>query len=135
MAVAGERLTTSWEVILRLLEAVPTAKDATTVSLAFQCVHLVAADLMPALPANLLRSSLEVVSLYAAQEVKPFSSELTSQTTALPSTLHSNRYSWSCKGLRAGSGIKGYYNVARQPLWPYVSGNNLLSAGKSLSTL
>lgn len=65
----GERLTTSWEVILRLLEAVPTGRDGVTVSLAFQSVHLVAADLMPNLPASLLRSSLEVVSLYASQQV------------------------------------------------------------------
>lgn len=69
MIVAGERLTTSWEAVLRLLEAVPGGNDAITVSLAFQSVHLVAADLMPSLPANLLRSSLEMVSLYAVQQV------------------------------------------------------------------
>ena len=69
MVVAGERLTTSWEAVLRLLEAVPGGNDAVTVSLAFQSVHLVAADLMPSLPANLLRSSLEMVSLYAVQQV------------------------------------------------------------------
>ena len=68
-AGAGERLTTSWEAVLRLLELVPNGNDATTVSLAFQSVHLVAADLMPSLPANLLRSSLEMVSLYAVQQV------------------------------------------------------------------
>ena len=66
---AGERLTTSWEAVLRLLEVVPNGNDATTVSLAFQSVHLVAADLMPSLPANLLKSSLEMVSLYAVQQV------------------------------------------------------------------
>ena len=66
---AGERLTTSWEVILRLLEGVMAGNDAATVSLAFQSVHLVAADLMPNLPASLLKSSLEVVSMYARQQV------------------------------------------------------------------
>lgn len=55
--------------MLRLLEMVAKGEDAATVSLAFQSVQLVAADLMPSLPANLLRSSLEVVSLYATQQV------------------------------------------------------------------
>jgi hypothetical protein len=71
---AGEQLSTGWETVLRLLEIVPKGEEAATVSLAFQSVQLVAADLMPSLPANLLRSSLEVVSLYATQQASTFPS-------------------------------------------------------------
>ena len=69
--VAGEQLSSGWEVVLRLLETVPKLEDAPCISLAFQSVQLVAADFMSNLPARLLRSALEVAALYAAQQVCP----------------------------------------------------------------
>lgn len=67
---AGEQLMTGWEVILKMLEVVPKWEEATTIALAFQGVQLVATDCMPNLPAQLLRTSLEVSALYASQQVR-----------------------------------------------------------------
>lgn len=66
----GEQLSTGWEMILKLLEAVPQNEEAQTISMAFQSIQLVAADFMPHLPARLLKSSLDVTALYAFQQVR-----------------------------------------------------------------
>lgn len=66
---AGEQLSTGWDPILRILEAVPEAEEGTSVGLAFQSVQLLASDYMSALPPSLLRKCLEVAALYGAQQV------------------------------------------------------------------
>ncbi len=66
---AGEQLSTGWEPLLRILEAVPEAEDAACVSLAFQSVQLLASDYMSALPPPLLRKCLHTAALYGGQQV------------------------------------------------------------------
>lgn len=65
----GEQLSTGWEPILRILEAVPEAEDGACVSLAFQSVQLLASDYMSALPPQLLRKCLQASALYGVQQV------------------------------------------------------------------
>lgn len=68
---AGEQLSTGWDPILRILEAVPEVEEqAAVVGLAFQSVQLLASDYMSALPPQLLRKCLEVAALYGAQQVR-----------------------------------------------------------------
>lgn len=67
---AGEQLSTGWDPILRILEAVPEAEDVASVGLAFQSVQLLASDYMSSLPPSLLRKCLEVAALYGAQQVR-----------------------------------------------------------------
>ncbi|EIE25629.1 hypothetical protein COCSUDRAFT_83636 [Coccomyxa subellipsoidea C-169] len=65
----GEQLSTGWDPILRILEAVPEVEEqAAVVGLAFQSVQLLASDYMSALPPQLLRKCLEVAALYGAQQ-------------------------------------------------------------------
>ncbi|BDA41918.1 Protein MON2 homolog [Coccomyxa sp. Obi] len=64
----GEQLSTGWDPILRILEAVPEAEEAASVGLAFQSVQLLASDYMSSLPPSLLRKCLEVAALYGAQQ-------------------------------------------------------------------
>ncbi len=66
---AGEQLSTGWDPILRILEAVPEAEEAASVGLAFQSVQLLASDYMSSLPPSLLRKYLEIAALYGAQQV------------------------------------------------------------------
>ena len=68
---AGEQLSTGWEPLLRILEAVPEAEDAPCVSLAFQSVQLLASDYMSArCRPPLLRKCLQAAALYGAQQVR-----------------------------------------------------------------
>ena len=63
--------------MLRLLEAVPKGEEASTVSLAFQSMQLLASDYMSSLPADLLRKAVEVAALYASQQVRVFHTKAT----------------------------------------------------------
>ena len=54
--------------VIKLLEAVPSQGEASTIALAFQSIQLVAADFMPNLPASLLKCTIALAASYATQQ-------------------------------------------------------------------
>lgn len=64
----GERLSTGWDPVLDLLEAVPQGEELETVELAFQSVQLLCSDYMSNLPIDRLRKCIEIAALYGSQQ-------------------------------------------------------------------
>lgn len=67
---AGEQLSTGWDPVLRILEAVPQAEEPASVGFAFQSMQLLASDHMSTLPTPFLRKCLQVAALYGGQQVR-----------------------------------------------------------------
>jgi len=66
----GEGLTRGWVPLLRMLEAVPkSGRDSVVVSLAFQCVEVLVSDFLPCLPKEHIPKTLDVLALFAHQDV------------------------------------------------------------------
>ncbi|KAK9810126.1 hypothetical protein WJX72_005196 [[Myrmecia] bisecta] len=64
----GERLSSGWVPVLRLLAVVPQGEEPATVGLAFQSVQLVCSDYLSSMQPHLLRKCLEVAALYGSQQ-------------------------------------------------------------------
>ncbi len=67
----GHVLSRGWIPLLRLLEAVPTmpGQEWETLSLGFQCLQLVVSDFLPLLPKEHIPRTLDVVALFAQQDI------------------------------------------------------------------